>query len=462
MVGVRRDGCGETVAEPARSGLTTLLSASVESGGHDIDEAPVAAPEADPQESFYRRLIVMVTVVGGLWRVGYLIATKWHQRLRLNDSFYYSSQAWQNAHGHWFRDFLGTHPAAEHAPLTSILLMPSSLLAHHEFWQRATNTIVGIAVIPLIAMVARRVGGRRVGVIAAAIAAVYANLWMNDSLIMSETISTLLAVLALWFAFKHRDRFDIRSALVCGAIVGLAALARSELVLLAALFALIGVRSHPVRVWAARSGVLLLTSMLVLVPWIAYNVPRFHHVVLISTNEGGALGGANCDDAYSGAALGGWSLLCVVDNVDRPEEDASDRSIRLRHDALSYARDHASRIPVVVAARIARSADLYGLGDLVRFDVGEERARWASWLGIVSWWALAPLAALGWWRQRRVNGWVLAAPAIAVLFTTVVFYGAHRLRSPMEPVTVICAAVALASWSPVASCLDTFIERRRR
>jgi uncharacterized membrane protein len=239
--------------------------------------------------------------------------------------------------------------------------------------------------------------------------------------------------------------------------VGLAALARSELLLLAPLFALIGLRSQPIRQWAGRGLAIMLATLAVLAPWVAYNATRFDSLVIVTTNEGGALRGANCDETYSGPAMGGWSVLCVLDNIDRPDEDASERAVRLRREAVTYIKDHASRLPVVVAARLLRAADLYGVGDLVRFDVGEERAKWASWAGIVSWWLLAPLAVLGWWRQRRSNGWMLMAPAVGVLITTVVFYGAHRLRSPMEPVVIISAAVALAHWMPTQS----FLSRRR-
>ncbi|MEI7618413.1 MAG: glycosyltransferase family 39 protein [Actinomycetota bacterium] len=423
--------------------------------GHEL-AGEASETQSNSADRLYRQLIVAVTAVAAAWRIFYLVVAKWSRHLMLNDSLYYSSQAFQNAHGHWFRNVLGDQPGAEHAPLTSVLLTPSSLLSNHEFWQRATNTAIGIAVIPLIAIVARRIGGRRVAVIAAAIAAVYPNLWMNDSVIMSETVSTLLAIGALWFALRHRDRFDMRSALALGVVIGFAALARSELLLLAPLFAFIGLRRQPIRRWAGRALVVTLTPLAILAPWIAYNATRFDSLVIVTTNEGGALRGANCDDAYSGPALGGWSVLCVVDNLDRPNEDASERAVRLRHEAVSYMKDHAARLPVVVAARLLRAADLYGVRDLVRFDVGEERAQWASWAGIACWWFLAPLAVVGWRRQRPANGWILLAPAVGVLITTVVFYGAHRLRSPMEPVVVICAAVALAQWIPVPS----FVSRR--
>jgi len=137
-----------------------------------------------------RQGIIAATIVGGLWRL-IMLATKWNQKLLLNDSLYYSSQANQNAHGHWFRDVLGQHPGAEHAPLTSLVLTPSSLLPHHEFWQRATNTLLGIAFIPLVGFLVWRIAGRRAAVIAAVIAAAYPNLWMNDNLIMSESLSAL-------------------------------------------------------------------------------------------------------------------------------------------------------------------------------------------------------------------------------------------------------------------------------
>ena len=413
-----------------------------------------ADSDAAVREGRYRLLIVAITTVAAVWRFGYLVATKWNQQLLFNDSLYYSSQAYENAHGNWFRDFLGAHPGAEHAPLTSIILTPASLLSHHEFWQRATNTVVGIAVVPLIALLARRVAGRRVAVLAAGIAALYPNLWMNDSLVMAESVSTLLVIVALLVAVRYRERLDIRSAVMCGAVVGLAALARSELLILAPVFALLGVRQRGVRASWRAAAVLMITALGVIAPWVGYNVPRFDHLVLISTNEGGALRGANCDDTYSGPAQGGWSVLCVVDDIDRPGEDASGRAVRLRKEALSYMRHHLGQLPDVVGARLLRSVDLYGVNDLVRFDVGEERARWASWAGIVSFWMLAPWALIGWRRRPARTGLILGAPVVGVLATTVVFYGAHRLRTPMEPVVVICAAIALCRFSPIQRLID--------
>ena len=100
-------------------------------------------------------------------------------------------------------------------------------------------------------------------------------------------------------------------------------------------------------------------------------------------------------------------------------------------------------------ARVARTLDLYGLDSLVAQDVGEERYRWASWAGIVTWWVTAPLAVVGAVhlarRRRRVLA-LLCCPVAAVAFTTVVFYGAHRIRSSMEPTVAVLAAIAISGW----------------
>jgi hypothetical protein len=178
-----------------------------------------------------------------------------------------------------------------------------------------------------------------------------------------------------------------------------------------------------------------------------FNLVRFERPVLLTTNDGTTLGGTYCDEAFHGPDLGNWSLLCVADPPGvLSDEDPSVRSARLRSQAVAYAREHVDRLPLVVAARLGRSVDLYRLDRLVDQDEGEERYRWASWAGIVAWWVLAPLAVVGLRRIDRVPRRLLLVPVATVLVTTVLFYGAHRIRSPLEPTVVVGAAVAIATW----------------
>jgi dolichyl-phosphate-mannose-protein mannosyltransferase len=410
------------------------------------DDTPVGLDAAEATRRFHRRLAVIV-VLGAVWRFGFVIATKRHRELLLNDSLYYSWQGVQLADFVWFRDITGTRPAAEHGPLTSLLLAPVSWGEHALFQQRLATTACGVVTVALVGLVGRRIGGDRAGLVAAGLAAVYPNLWINDGLVMSESLGCLLVAAVLLVTLRLVEQPTARRALVSGALIGLAALTRSELIVLVPLLWLVAGRWLQPRDVALRTTVLAtIATIVVLTPWLMFNVGRFDRPVLLTTNDGSTLVGANCDETYRGAALGGWSLFCVLDNPGPVGADDSVRTAEQRRIALSYVRHHLTRVPVVVLARVARTADLYGIGNLVAQDVGEERDRWASWAGIVFWWLLAPIAAFGLTLVSRRDAWVLAMPLAAVLVTSVFFYGTHRIRSPLEPVVVVGAAVAIAHW----------------
>ena len=316
--------------------------------------------------------------------------------------------------------------------------------------QRLVTVVCGIATVAIIGLVGRRVGGDRVGLIAAAIAAVYPNLWISDGLVMSESVSCLLIALALWAILVWTDRPTLRGAVIVGVCVGLGTLARSEVILFvpaaAVVMWIVGRRSalhRPLTHVIAAAGV----ALALLLPWMIFNLARFEKPIFLTTNEGGALYGANCDDTYYGPAQGGWSLLCLVnDPFNDPAEDTSQRA------AASTARGDRlrSRPPVERAAGRAptrrRTLDMFALRDMVRGDAGEERERWAAWLGIVSFWVLAPIAVFGAIKTRRRDRAVLLIPVMIALVTTVVIYGGHRIRSSAEPSIVVFAAVAIGYW----------------
>lgn len=393
------------------------------------------------------RAVRAAVLAGAAIRIGYLL-TKWNQPLRLNDSYYYSGQAYQLAHGRLFRELFVDQPGAEHGPLTSLLMAPFSWGDDFVRWQRMVTVACGITLVWLLGRLGTRLGGRRVGVAAAAIAAVAPTLWMNDGLVMSESVSMLLVACVLWFALDTVERDDRRSQVALGVALGLGALARSELVLLIPLVLLWLVIARRRRGDARLRAVLpvALVAAAVLLPWVAFNLARFEEPVLLTTNDGTTWLGANCADSYHGATMGGWTVLCVVADPDySPDEEPSVRSARQRSLAVHYVRDHLSDVPGVVLARVGRTLDLYGLRDLVHQDVGEERPRWAAWAGVVSFWLLAAAAVLGARLVRRRDRWLLLLPVLLVLCTTVLFYGGHRIRSSAEPTVVLLAAVAVAA-----------------
>lgn len=425
-------------------------------GGRPVGYGRRAVPTS------FRARLVVITAAGAIWRLLYLFVARIDDELLLNDSIYYSIQAGLNSEGKWFQDGLSGQPGAEHGPLTSLYLTPWSIGGGDSVGaQRFAMTVVGIATVAVIGLAARRLVALapagsdaladRAGLFAAGIAAVYPNLWINDSIVMSEALAILLVALALFVAVGFHVRPTVSGGAVLGLVAGLAALARSELVLLAIGFVVLSVA-----VVRRRRGSWLPTlaigaaTLATLVPWTIYNLGRFDEPVLFTTNEGSTLLGANCPISYYDD-IGGWDIRCLGPLPESEADgttDASDRSRERRDQALDYVGDHVDRVPLVMAARVGRALDVYGLGAMVHMDVGEDKETWAVWAGIACWWVLALLAVAGWREAvlRRIGArWWLLVPLAAVLVTTVVFYGAHRIRAPAEPVVVVLAALALAA-----------------
>src|SRR5262249_51999294 len=143
--------------------------------------------------------------------------------------------------------------AAHHPPLTIMVLAPVSWLTDHPplSWfihepfhdhlreQRYTMVLFGTLLLLLIGLLGRRVGGPAVGLTAAAIAAVLPTIWVNDGLVMSETITSVTVVGALLCAFWLWDHPTLWRAALLGAVCGVAALARAELILFVGLLAIV-------------------------------------------------------------------------------------------------------------------------------------------------------------------------------------------------------------------------------
>lgn len=397
--------------------------------------------------------MTVITGVAAALRIAIYLGYHRGRPLGFNDAGYYSAQAIALAAGRWFVDPTTGAPGAEHGPLTTVLVAPVSWIDQPEDWQRLATIVTGTLGVLVIGLLGRAVGrtgtddGTRLGLLAAAIAAVYPNLWLNDGLVMSESPAALLVALWLLLAITllrqpHDEGLD-RRLVVLAVVSALATLARSELVLLVAFAVLIAWRVHrrPLRMVA----VVALTALLVLAPWIGPNLVRFETPVTLSTNAGTTLRGSNCDITYAGRAVGSWSIFCLAIEPDTIGMETSRRDSRWRRDGIDYATDNLRRVPLVLLARLGRTLDLVGWEYALDEDVRDGRPRLGSTLGIAAFLGLTPLAVVGIRRWRGAERAVLLAPVAVVAVTTLAFYGGHRIRSPMEPVVVVAAAAGAVS-----------------
>jgi 4-amino-4-deoxy-L-arabinose transferase-like glycosyltransferase len=330
-------------------------------------------------------------------------------------------------------------PTAAHPPLYPTVLAGLSfagldgVLAH-----RALGAFLGGATIVLVALIGRRVGGERVGLAAAAIAALYPLLVAADGAPMSESLYGLLIAGCLLLALRLRERRSIRLAAALGAVIGLAALTRSEALLLLVLLAL------PLTGRAWKPGLALLAAcVVVLTPWTIRNFSAFDRFTLISHNDSTVLAGANCSRTYHGADLGSWRFDCISQRRTLQE---GKQAATWRRKGIDYAISHAGRWAAVVPVRVLRTWDLWQPHREVA--LAEGRARWAETAGVVAYFLLLPLAIGGavlLWRRDRGAAAILLVPALLVTISSAIGYGNPRFRHAFEMSIVVLAGSALVA-----------------
>lgn len=414
------------------------------------------------------------------------------------DSLYYHFQANALAKGLGYIIPLGTDlrpvtagsdlitPSAAHPPLYSTYLaLWSELGVDTVTGHRLASCLVGAATVALVGLLAHRLAptatATRVGLGAAAVAALYPGLWINDGVLLSETVAIFTVTLAVLVAYLFWERPSWWRALALGATIGLAALSRSEAIALVVFVALpLALCSRGS--WGRRLGLAAVSGaamVVVLAPWLGHNLTRFENPVLLTSSSGAVLSGASCDGSWYGPLTGSYAdcfdpttlsaetQADLCDRIDRPADclateegvqavvlslrdprlyDESQSDQPYAEQATAYIRDHLGRLPVVVAARVGRVWGVYAPLQNTRLDIDvENRGRVASWLGFVAYWLLVPLAVVGLWslRRRRVPILPFLAVALTVTLAAGATFGVTRYRATAEALLVVAAALGV-------------------
>jgi 4-amino-4-deoxy-L-arabinose transferase-like glycosyltransferase len=442
------------------------------SAPHTMDT--LRRPEGRP---FVRGLVVValaaavVRVMNVLWWKPTTDMPGYHGFRLAGDSFYYHWQANALAKGAVFVDPVAWYlnraenASAAHPPLyTLYLALWSRLGIDSVTGHRLASSLLGVAAVAVIGLLGYRLAGTATGLVAAGIAALYPQLWIDDGLLLSESIVILVIACALHTMYTFWRQPTRRNALVMGAVCGIAALSRNELILLfpfAAIPLVLRARNTEWRPRIRLAFAACVAGAILIAPWALFNLTRFNEPTLTSSSLGSVLSAANCDEVYYGPATG-YYANCF--QGPWPTGDESERDLVPRDQAVQYMKDHITRLPVVMLARVGRMWDVFRPGQTTFFDWSiEGRGRAPSWIGLFAYYLLIPFAAGGLvslWRRRITILPLLAAPVIATIAAATTF-GVTRYRAPAEVSIVIGAAVgmvAAAQWlrarKPMTNTVD--------
>ncbi len=441
------------------------------------------------RDSFNTRLMGIV-VVALAWRVAYVLVTKRHAAV-WGDAFSYHYGANLLADGKGFIDplryeFSGglRFPSAYHPPLYLVYLAAWSLVGlKSALWHRLVSCLLGAITVGLVGCLGRRLGGDRAGLLAAVLAAAYPHLWLNDAALLSETAAAFAVVLTMLAVERFREQPSGSRALQLGGALALAVLGRAELLILIPALALplaFNAGGLTTRERLERIGLVAAAAVVLIGPWVGYNLVRFEKPVLLSNGLGATMLGGSCDAAFHGPKIGYWTYCAGATNVGRvppppastlarwtadPDSprtlaekhayfrryfagapDESENDVTARHEAIDYIRAHEGQFVVVVAARIGRIWNVFRPLQNARFDgyvEGRGLAQARVALAAFYLYAAAAIVGLVALRRRGHPIWPYLVLAAVVTFTVAISFAVQRYRIPVDAVLPALAAVGI-------------------
>ncbi|MCU0311718.1 MAG: glycosyltransferase family 39 protein [Acidimicrobiales bacterium] len=298
------------------------------------------------------------------------------------------------------------------------------------------NLLIGLVVVALAWLLARRLGGPRAAAAAGLTVALYPPLIANDVVLLTEPLSLAALLGALLALTDHRWA-------LAGLLTGLLILTRPSAQFLVVLFALwmlwqVG--------WRRALGLVGVT-VLVVTPWVARNWVVMGSPLLVTSN------GFNLAAMYSSEAQ---QADRFVDPANSPLFDTyelrlmrSDEVVwtdELRNRGLQGIRDNPTYVAKVVGRNILHYLELTPWHNEFAEGLDGRNLEFRR--------ATLPLfylvTAVGWFglvvRRRRPDVVLLIGVALYFMLSSIVFVAPPRLRAPFDLICCIGVGLAWAWW----------------
>ena len=422
---------------------------------------PVSFMERKP-----RAILIVILLVAVVVRLGFWFAVIGFDGTGGGDEPDYHRMGTAISEGQGFVNPLG-EPTAARPPLYPALLGGLyAITGPDPDTGRAFQVASGVLIVFLVYVLARRLFSRKVGLLAAGLAAVNPGLVYLSALLITENLYVVLLLLFLIVMvgeWKNPRRTPSGFA-IAGLLAGLCSLARPTAFTIALLLSglTLVLARESLRSRLKKVVVFMLVTVALVVPWSVRNYVQMGDWVTFTTHGGITFYESNNMLNYEVPEFRGivvvprravpdWDQL-----ADLPEPEYDRRAWEMGLDFIREHPGHFARMAwwkFVRFWRVESRLNLAGPANFGGLDGGFV-ARLASRVDVFAlyWIPILPLFVLGLFTTARHYRKLL--PLYAVVATHVllalVFHGSLRARMPIEPIISILAAAAVA-WIVAAT-----------
>ncbi|MEO7019869.1 MAG: hypothetical protein ABI234_06935 [Ktedonobacteraceae bacterium] len=340
----------------------------------------------------------------------------------------------------------------------------------NPLYPRLFYCFLGSGTCILIYLFARDLFGRRIGLVAGLIAAVYTGLFLYDGWLFTESLYTFLLTFFAYALYRlqislplYKQCENMRGlkgfwrrytwSIVSGIVLGLMTLARPNgvgFLVLLIIWAVFVVRAYavPWRVVAKNTMLLTCLAACLVAPWTIRNYRVSHSFVLVATGIGEVLLGSYNDGVLHGSAM--WNPpkgSMIHDEIAyTPQRDAADTAR-----AITWMRSHPAGVVYLMGQHLINMwKPLSYTFELSALPMGEFPNRLTSRILVllipIETWPIFAMAAVGLFVTLKRRWKQLVGVYLVLAFTiaeNVLFYSNMRFRAPIEPLLVLLAGGAL-------------------
>ncbi|MDP6980926.1 MAG: glycosyltransferase family 39 protein [Myxococcota bacterium] len=402
--------------------------------------------------------------IAGIWFVAIMLRLFHLLAIRQHDPFFFQPAVDPRFYHEWATriaagDWLGSGVFLQGPLYPYLLSLLYRVTGPDLFWPRFVNAVMGSLACVLVWWIARSLFDRRVALLAAALVALHGMfIFYEGSLLIANVLIPLnLLVVACALKAQNSERRALWFAL--GALIGLSALGRPNMLLFAPLIAiaLVWHRAEAMR-RVALLACLVAGVALVLAPGLMRNRAVADDWVLVSASAGmNFFNGNNAD------ANGSHNVPSIFDRAqaDHPAEQNAiyrayaeerlSRSLRPSEVSdywfdrgLDWVKAHPGDWLALMARKFLLFVNHYEIWNNRSYEVSSQFS-WVLRLPLVSFGFIAPLAVLGMVlaASRYRELWPLYGVVAVALATGLIFFVLSRYRVPAVPALIIFAAAAL-------------------